>query len=497
MILLVFTTIIGFYFGLNKIKDFYSNQLKEELLLREKDKIKIGTHSVALTISTMLEGIESDDLKIELIRKTIDSIKFEKDNSGYYFVYEGTVNIAHPDHQYHNKDLSDLKDKNNTYFIQDAYKNCQNGGGFNNLIFKKPGKGDQPKIVYAESIPKTNYWIATGIYLDNIENAQMNINSKINEMTRTLIYKILLVIFLVLLIVLPFSIAIRKSIINPIDRAIFTANEIANGNLNVELRDNFTDEIGKLHSAIRLMIEKLKSVLENVKLSSTIVFENSSELNKTVEQMSIGANRQAATTEEISSSMNQIQENVKESSKNALITNTISNKASQSTQESSTILLEVVRVINDINDKIGIVEEIARQTNLLAINAAIEAARAGQHGKGFAAVANEVKKLAEKSQDASKKINLLSTESSEIAEKANNTLIALTPEIQKVSKLVNQISHSSTEQSSNISEITTSIQDLDNVIQQNATSSEELAAASDQLSKQAKSLQELINYFNF
>jgi len=496
--ILVIFTILSFYIGLKKIKTYYSEQFKTELLDTQKDKIKIGTHTIALTISNLIDGIDDETLKIKAIRNTIDAIRYEKDNSGYYFVYEGTVNIAHPNHQYHNQDLANLKDINNNYFIKEAYKNSINGGGFNNLVFKKPGKGDQPKIVYAEAIPNTNYWIATGVYLDNIEEAQQKISNKVNSITTSLIIKILIAIFIMLfLIALPLSIAIRRSIIKPIERAIKTTIEIANGNLNVELRDNFTDEIGKLHSAIRVMIEKLKSVLENVKLSSTIVFDNSSELNKTVEQMAIGANRQAATTEEISSSMSQIQENVKESSKNAILTNKISDIAANSTQESSVIILQVVKVINDINNKIGIVEEIARQTNLLAINAAIEAARAGQHGKGFAAVANEVKKLAEKSQEASKRINLLSTESSEIAENANNTLIALTPEIQKVSKLVNEISHSSSEQSDNINEITISIQDLDNVIQQNATSSEQLAAASDQLSKQAKSLQELINYFSF
>jgi PAS domain S-box-containing protein len=263
MVLLVFFTILSFYFGLNKIKSYYFNQLKTELFLTQKDKIKVGTHSVALTISNLVKGIENENLRIELIRNTIDAIKYEKDSSGYYFVYEGTVNIAHPDHQYHGQDLAHLKDINDTYFIQKAYENAKDGGGFNELIFKKPGKGDQPKIVYAESIPNTNYWIATGIYLDNVKESQEIIAGKINEMSISLLKKILIIIILTLLILaLPFSIIVRRSIVKPLERAIKTTDEIAKGNLNVKLRDHFKDEIGIMNQSVNALIDKLNITAE-------------------------------------------------------------------------------------------------------------------------------------------------------------------------------------------------------------------------------------------
>jgi methyl-accepting chemotaxis protein len=193
--------------------------------------------------------------------------------------------------------------------------------------------------------------------------------------------------------------------------------------------------------------------------------------------------------------MEQMSANIRQTSDNAMQTEKIAVKSAEDAQEGGKAVAATVAAMREIAGKISIVEEIARQTNMLALNAAIEAARAGDHGKGFAVVAAEVRKLAERSQQAAGEISTLSISSVDIAEKAGALLGAILPNIQKTAELVQEISAASREQDSGAGQINQAIQVLDQVIQKNAAVAEEMASTAEQLSSQSAQLQGTISFF--
>ena len=286
-----------------------------------------------------------------------------------------------------------------------------------------------------------------------------------------------------------------NSITNPIRKIVNVANDIAEGILYTSIDTVRKDEIGQLADALRAMQQKLTEVVVGVIDNAEQVTSGSLQLSESSEQLSQGATEQAANAEEVSSSVEQMSANIQQNTDNAAKTEEMASQAAVDIEEGGNAVLEAVTAMNAIAEKIGIIEDIARQTNMLSLNAAIEAARAGEHGKGFAVVATEVGKLAATSQKAALEIQELAAVNVQKANAAGEQIQKVVPDIRNTAELVAEISASSHEQNTGAEQISSAMVQLDQVIQQNAAAAEEVSSMSEELTSQAEMLYDMIRFF--
>ena len=292
-----------------------------------------------------------------------------------------------------------------------------------------------------------------------------------------------------------FAVVITRAITRPIGKGVAFAQQIAKGDLTAEIEVDQKDEIGDLARALKFMIEKIRDIVGNIRLSADSIASASQQMSSSAQEMSQGATEQASSAEEVSSSMEEMVSNIQQNTDNAQQTEKISLSAANSVGKVSKASEESLTSIKEIAEKITIINDIAFQTNILALNAAVEAARAGEHGKGFAVVAAEVRKLAERSKIAADDIMDLSGKSVNVTEEAGKMMQELLPEIEKTSKLVQEITAASLEQNSGADQVNNAIQQLNQVTQQNAAASEEMATSSEELSSQADQMKQIIGFF--
>jgi methyl-accepting chemotaxis protein len=366
--------------------------------------------------------------------------------------------------------------------------------------------------------------------------SKMKYESSLRDFNKILIIFVsVFVIGIVLSLLVSFFMA--RLIISPIEQTINGIKDITRGDLTNRVKIESDDEIGEIAKHFNKSIDRLYDVITRVATSSNMVSEAANTLDKATEQMATGVeqaatqvNSVATASEEMSSTSSEIAQNCavaaksSEKANNAAVTGEsiiqetvmVMTRINRRVKESSDIIKKLGTRSDQIGEVVGLINDIADQTNLLALNAAIEAARAGEHGRGFAVVADEVRKLAERTTEATKDIgstieamqfetksavNSMEEGVKEVetgaadTEKSGDALRDILKQINTVTGEINQIAVASEQQTATTDEIANNIQQISLVMHDTSKMIQENADAASQLSNLSKELQKIVGIF--
>lgn len=509
-------------------------QSKSNLESVGKENLRNSVEMTIAMIEQFNQEVEAGNLTLEEAQEKVKvAILGKKDNegkrpinkniklgeNGYIFVVDQKGNsIAHPNIEGNN--VWDEQDDNGVKYMQEIIAKGNEGGGFVFYSWPLPNSDQlENKGVYAETDPYWGWVIGASTYLADF-----------NKPAESILKLTMIVIGVAIIIGILVIWQYASSMAKPINRVVQAMERFAEGDLTQEsMSIRSKDEIGKLANAMNQMQSKLKDMIHNIAQASDLITTSSKELSQSANEVNMGAEQVAITMNELASGAegqahhsneltslmerftadlretNQYGEHIHQSSFEVL---GLTNEGSQLMTSSNSQMKKIDSIVQNAVEKVKkldaqaqeisklvvVIKDIANQTNLLALNAAIEAARAGEHGKGFAVVADEVRKLAEQ---VGYSVNDITTIVANIQQdfdvvtssledgyqevKEGTTQIKATSEtFTTISDSINDVVESVQLISKNLSKVTEDGQKMNSAIQEIAAVAEESAAGVEQ-----------------
>jgi len=423
-------------------------------------------------------GVDMEKIKNFVLKQNLGGIakSFMIDTAGGIKIYADTSKI----------DFNNLHKKEKTIYSIPIYNKVSDS-----LVLKEDQfltvKDKEGKVHYiiTRYIPKLK-WI---LVIDADKNKLLAPSRRL--LFNNIIVGAIIILFLIIII----STLNNKIIIKPISILSGYVKKLASGNIKEGIRLETNDEFENLATQIEKLREQLEEIILSIYSSSKTVNQISSEVSVISEEIAAEAQEQASSVEEISSSIEQIKAVAEQNAENAQTTEHLAEETLEATRQASHFTHEIIKVVNEIIDKVSVIQSIAEKTDLLAINASIEAAHAGEYGKGFAVVATEIRKLAEFSKQASDDISEFTSKITGVTHKTIEQLEIVEPFMEKNTTMMRNISVASTEQSQGISAVSDAIIQLNTIALRNSDKAEELLSKANKLIAEMEKLNNKINYF--
>lgn len=506
LIVLLISFMAGSYYLEKQNQQQYFNEFKTKLIADKqtllKTEIEIGSQIVQYQLA---QGNEQD------AKNALRDLKFGED--GYYFIYDTDgVSVFHAllGDAIEGQNKIDMTDPNGKKIVVGLLEQARKGGGSFTYHFQKPNTtGLIEKIGYAAMIPGTNWMIGTGTYMDDIEAELVKYQETMAEHLTEKMTTLFLISLLLLGLAAVGALYAASNMVKPIHRMVQSLDDIAKGegDLTRRLVIDTHDEIGQLGESFNLFVSKLHSIISGVVDVTSDVKTASSDINTQtllIEDKLLKHNHEtelvvtaitemSATSHEVAQNTTQVAVSTQAATKEVanaqdcvdVSLSEVSNLMGEINQAAEQVnsLSEQSKKINSVLSVIG---GIAEQTNLLALNAAIEAARAGEQGRGFAVVADEVRSLASRTQDSTLEIN-------EMLSELHNLVTAAVGAMQASQQSCNRSVESSRAISESLGAVTTSVTTINDMSTQIATAATEQSSVTEEINRNVYAIQEIVN----
>ncbi|KPA52213.1 chemotaxis protein [Photobacterium leiognathi subsp. mandapamensis] len=515
---------------------------KQELISQRQQELKDAVIITKHAIENILAKGSDETAILDDVRQLISPIRFAENDAGYFFIYTmNGVNVAHPlKPEIQGTNQIGATDANGVAYIKVLIDAAKNNGQFVKYSFpKKANQPAQPKESYAISLNGGKWFIGTGLYIDDIDASVAQYTAQIHSNMQDRINSVLFISLILTVISAALILYVASRIIKPIERMVDTLNDIADGegDLTKRLVVEGNDEIAALGNAFNRFANKLQSIISQVSETTNSLTTAAHNVHKQTNTLTAKLNEHNCETEQVVAAIEQMSLAANEIAENtndvASGTERMSDVALVAQQQVDTSLVSINTLVDEvtqasgyidalnqqshnINNVLKVIGDIAEQTNLLALNAAIEAARAGEQGRGFAVVADEVRGLASRTQSSTLEINEmldqlhnLVTQAVQAMDKSqascneavsstnqiSHNLLSVTEAVTEINGKINQIAAASTEQNAVTGEISGNMGSIQNIVTdliQESKNSEHIVS---QLDDAGNQLQQLVGQF--